>query len=125
MRQYSLSSKATVAMTNTSSACRRHEGRSSTRGRSRKHRHHPLWVVVAAPLVLLLLASGCNLQGGTMIIDTSFLNDMLGWDISACGSGFNTCIELVADNQSQFLGGSTVNDTVSSTVTGLLDLDFD
>jgi len=75
--------------------------------------------------LLLLVSAGCAVEGGTMFIDTSFLNGILGWDISACGSGFNTCIELVADNQSQFLGGSSVNDTLNTTVTGLLDMDFD
>ena len=92
-------------------------------GKSCKHRHRPLWVGVVA--LLMLVSAGCDMQGGTLFIDTGFINDLLGWDISACGSGFNTCLELLADNQSQIFGGSSVNDTVNSAVTGLLDMDFD
>lgn len=42
--------------------------------------------------------SGCNLLEGDV-------NDIGGWDISACVSGFDTCWELFWDNSDKFEDG--------------------
>jgi hypothetical protein len=43
------------------------------------------------------------------------LTDISGWDISACGHGFDefgVCYELFSDNQEKILGGQSVVDVI-------------
>jgi hypothetical protein len=51
--------------------------------------------VIAA---LLCLVSGCDLLGGAS-------NLIIGWDVSACVSGYETCLELFSDNVEKFDNG--------------------
>ena len=76
------------------------------------------WWGLVAGLVLVAAGTGCRIEGGTLFIDSNMVNSLFGWDLSACGPGFNTCLELVADNQQQLVGGS-INDSVEN---GVLDL---
>lgn len=123
MRHYSTNRIRNASATTAAPHTKRHKERTTMSGKSCKHRHRPLFTGIV--VVALLALAGCDMQGGTLFIDTSFLNGLLGWDLSACGSGFNTCLELVSDNQNQLLGGSSINDTLNSAVTGLLDNGFD
>lgn len=51
--------------------------------------------------ISLLLISGCG------ILENS-LTDIDGWDLSACVSGYDTCLELFLDNSDRILGGEQV-----------------
>lgn len=48
--------------------------------------------------ICLLMSSGCKLM-------ESLTNDIGGWDLSACVSGFDTCWELFIDNANKFEDG--------------------
>ena len=75
--------------------------------RSQKHRHGAGVVTAMLGAVLVLLSAGCRLGGNsTLTIDADLFSGLLGWDLSACGGGFRTCAQLLADNQQQLLGGS-------------------
>lgn len=46
----------------------------------------------------LLCCSGCDLL-------ENLVDDVGGWDVSACVSGFDTCWELFTDNADKFEAG--------------------
>jgi len=74
--------------------------------RSSKHRHGAGIVTAMLGATLVLLSAGCRLGGGTLTIDADVFTGLMGWNLSACGSGFRTCAQLLADNQQQLLGES-------------------
>ena len=81
----------------------------------------PCAVCVLALAVLLL--GGCSLTldiGSSLLaIPGTFLSNLGGWNLSACGGGgFQTCTGLLVDNQQQIFGGQTVEEVVYGAVTG-------
>jgi len=55
-------------------------------------------------LCTLILSVGLLLGGGCTLLE-GVTSNVVGWDVSACVSGFDTCWELFWDNSGKFEDG--------------------
>ena len=54
-----------------------------------------------------------------MQMSTGFLEDINGWNLSACGGGgFGTCVQLLADNERLILDGMTAQEVINDVFIG-------
>lgn len=56
---------------------------------------------IISTFLMILLLIGCS---GCKLLESATSN-ISGWDISACVSGFDTCLELFTDNVDKFEDG--------------------
>lgn len=71
-----------------------------------------------------LFAGGCRLSvamDSVLGVPGTLLSNVGGWNLSACGgNGFQTCAELLVDNQQQIFGGRTAGELVYDTAVSFL-----